>query len=314
MKKNPSQNLMRQYGALIALIILVVINCFTTKNFISVMTLWNLFTQATTVMILGLGMTIVIATGGINISVGSVLALSSMVLAKFILNGHIVMGVIASLAVAALTGAVTGVIVTKFKVQPMITTLAMMYTLRGIAKLMNGGTRLSYKNAAFSRFAYIKIGGCIPIQFAFIVILSLAIFILMRKTYFGNYVEAYGDNALATRISGINVVAVVTMCYVLCNVLACVAAIIETSSITCADPVNMGLNKETDAIAAVVVGGTPMSGGKPNIGGMLCGALVLQLITIMINMNNIPYSYSLIIKAAIIVVSLYVQNCRDKKV
>ena len=79
MKKNPSQNLMRQYGALIALIILVVINCFTTKNFISVMTLWNLFTQATTVMILGLGMTIVIATGGINISVGSVLALSSMV-------------------------------------------------------------------------------------------------------------------------------------------------------------------------------------------------------------------------------------------
>ena len=253
MKKNPSQNLMRQYGALIALIILVVINCFTTKNFISVMTLWNLFTQATTVMILGLGMTIVIATGGINISVGSVLALSSMVLAKFILNGHIVMGVIASLAVAALTGAVTGIIVTKFKVQPMITTLAMMYTLRGIAKLMNGGTRLSYKNAAFSRFAYIKIGGCIPIQFAFIVILSLAIFILMRKTYFGNYVEAYGDNALATRISGINVVAVVTMCYVLCNVLACVAAIIETSSITCADPVNMGLNKETDAIAAVVV-------------------------------------------------------------
>lgn len=175
MKKNPSQNLMRQYGALIALIILVVINCFTTKNFISVMTLWNLFTQATTVMILGLGMTIVIATGGINISVGSVLALSSMVLAKFILNGHIVMGVIASLAVAALTGAVTGIIVTKFKVQPMITTLAMMYTLRGIAKLMNGGTRLSYKNAAFSRFAYIKIGGCIPIQFAFIVILSLAI-------------------------------------------------------------------------------------------------------------------------------------------
>ena len=108
--------------------------------------------------------------------------------------------------------------------------------------------------------------------------------------------------------------AVVTMCYVLCNVLACVAAIIETSSITCADPVNMGLNKETDAIAAVVVGGTPMSGGKPNIGGMLCGALVLQLITIMINMNKIPYSYSLIIKAAIIVVSLYVQNCRDKKV
>ena len=158
----------------------------------------------------------------------------------------------------------------------MITTLAMMYTLRGIAKLMNGGTRLSYKNAAFSRFAYIKIGGCIPIQFAIIVILSLAIFILMRKTYFGNYVEAYGDNSLATRISGINVVAVVTMCYVLCNVLACVAAIIETSSITCADPVNMGLNKETDAIAAVVVGGTPMSGGKPNIGGMLCGALAVS--------------------------------------
>lgn len=313
MKKNPGLNLMRQYGALIALIILVIINCFTTKNFISVTTLWNLLTQATTVIILGLGMTIVIATGGINISVGSVLALSSMVLAKFILEGHIFLGLVASLGVAAFTGVVSGVIITKFKVQPMITTLAMMYALRGIAKLMNGGTRLSYKNAEFSNFAYLKIGGQIPIQVIIILILTFIVYILMRKTYFGNYVEAYGDNPLATKISGVNVGVIVTICYVLCNMLACIAAIIETSSITCADPVNMGLNKETDAIAAVVVGGTPMSGGKPNIGGMLCGALVLQLITMMINMNNIPYSYSLIIKAAIIVVSLYLQNLTDKK-
>lgn len=312
MNKKSDINILQTYGAPLALVVLIVINCFTTPNFVSFTTFWNLITQSTTVMILGLGMTLVIATGGINISVGSVMAISSMVLAKLVFQNQIGMGIISCIAVAALTGMLTGIIITKFNVQPMITTLAMMYVLRGIAKLLNGGTILNYKNAAFSDFAYIRLGGQIPIQFAIVIALTAVMLVLIKKTRFGTYVEAYGDNPLATKVSGINVILIVTLCYVLCNVLAGVSGILEAATTTCSDPVNMGLNKETDAIAATVVGGTPMAGGRPNILGTICGALILQLITIMINMNNVPYSYSLVLKAAIIVVSIYIQNMKNR--
>ena len=313
MKRSFDKNIMQKYGAFFALVILLLVNCFTTPNFVSMRTFWNLITQSVTVLILGLGMAVVIATGGINISVGSVMALSSMVLAKLVARGHIFLGIAACLAIAVLTGIITGLIITKFQVQPMITTLAMMYVLRGIAKLMNGGTILNYKNNAFSNLAYIRIGGEIPIQAVISLVFIILIMVLMNRTSFGNYVEAYGDNPLATKVAGVNVILIITACYAICNFLAGISGILETITTTCADPVNMGLNKETDAIAAVVVGGTPMSGGKPNILGMVCGVLVLQLITIMINMNNIPYSYSLVVKAAIIVVSLFVQNMNRKE-
>jgi len=309
-----AQYVIQKYGAFIALVLLVIVNCFITPNFMNVSTFWNLMNQSTTVMILGLGMVIVIATGGINISVGSVMALSAMALAKIVFQKQIVLGIIVCLLIAAFTGAITGLIITKFKIQPMIATMAMMYMLRGVAKLANGGTAMNYKNPQFSNIAYIKIAGQVPIQFLLVSILVFLVYILIKKTPFGSYVEAYGDNPQATRAAGINVILIVTVCYVICNLLAGISGIMEAIATTCADPVNMGLNKETDAIAAVVVGGTPMSGGKPNIPGMICGVLVLQLITIMINMNNIPYSYSLVIKALIIAVSLYVQNANKKQI
>ncbi len=310
MKIKSERNIFQAYGAPIALVILLLINCFTTPNFISWSTISNLVTHSATVMILGIGMTMVIATGGINISVGSVMAVSSMVLAKLVFKDHIITGVIVCLLVAVATGVITGIIITVFKVQPMITTLAMMYALRGVAKLLNGGTILNYKNQDFSNFAYVKIAGIIPIHFVIVFVLAAAGFILLRKTRFGLYVEAYGDNPTATKIAGVNTILVVTAAYVLCNVLAGVSGILEAAATTCADPVNMGLNKETDAIAATVVGGTPMAGGRPNVFGTICGALILQLITIMINMNNVPYSYSLVLKALIIVISIYAQNIK----
>ncbi len=313
MSKKSDVNILQMYGAPLALTVLIAINCFTTPNFVSWATFRNLVTQSTTVMILGLGMTLVIATGGINISVGSVMAVSSMVLAKLVFRDHIMAGIICCMVVAALTGMLTGVVITKFHVQPMITTLAMMYVLRGIAKLLNGGTILNYKNPAFSDFAYIKLGGGIPVQLVIVLFLAVLMLILLKKTRFGTYVEAYGDNPLATKMSGVNVVLIVTLCYILCNVLAGISGILEAAVTTCSDPVNMGLNKETDAIAATVVGGTPMAGGKPNILGTVCGVLILQLITIMINMNNVPYSYSLVLKAIIIVVSIYIQNMKKRE-
>lgn len=304
--------ILQSYGALIVLAILIIINCFMTKNFMNINTIWNLGTQSTTVIILALGMTTVIATGGIDISVGSVMAVSAMILAKILAEGYIPMAILAGLATAVLCGLLSGSLVSCFRIQPMIVTLSMLFIMRGVAKLLNGGVFMDYKNPQFSNIAYIRVGGVIPIQFFLIGFLVVGMHILLNKTRFGVYVEAYGDNAMATKISGINVVFVVTICYVICSVMAGISGIFEAAVVTSADPSNMGNTQELDAIAATVLGGTPISGGKPNVGGTVCGALVLQLITMMVNMNNIPYAYALVLKAAIIVLAIYTQRKSQK--
>lgn len=304
---------LQNYGALCALAALVFFNCVFTENFISSITIWNLVIQSTTVMFLALGMTTVIATGGIDISVGSVMALAAMIAAKLIFQKQVFLGVVGGLGVAALCGFIVGVIIIKFKVQPMITTLAMMYALRGIAKVVNSGVVMNYKNRGFSNFAYIRIGGVVPIQLVIILVLVAAMYVLLRKTRFGFYVEAYGNNPRAARIAGIDTVMVVILCYMICAVLAGCSGLMEAALVTGVDPSNMGLTKEMDAIAATAVGGTLMTGGRPNVIGTVCGVFVMQLITMMVNMNNIPYSYSLVLKTLIIIAAVFIQNVSGKR-
>lgn len=302
-----------EYGALIALLVLVIINLFITKNFFSLRTLWNLLSQSTTIIILGLGMTVVIATGGINIAVGSMMALTGVITAKLVLAGYIWEGVLCGLLVAVLAGILTGYIVIKYNVQAMITSLSFMFILRGIAKLLNNGCIVTYKNKAFSNFFYKNIFGQIPLRFFIWLILAFLLWVLLQKTRFGIYVQAYGDNPQATRISGVNTVFAVTLCYAICNLYAGIAGLVDIGISTSADPAQMGLTKEMDAIAATVVGGTPIVGGKPNVWGTVFGGLVLQLITIMVNMNNVPYAYSRVLKAVIIIVAVFAQSVATKK-
>lgn len=302
-----------KYGALIALIVLVMINLAITKNFFSLRTLWNLLSQSTTVIILALGMTVVIATGGINIAVGSMMALSAVIAAKFILAGNIWLGICCGLIIAVLAGIATGYIVIRFNVQPMITSLSFMFILRGVAKLINNGRVVTYRNRDFSDFFYQNIFNQIPIRFIMWLILAALLWLLLKRTRFGIFIEAYGDNPKATKIAGINTVLVVTMTYAICNVFAGIAGFIDMGISTSADPALMGLTKEMDAIAATVVGGTPISGGKPKVWGTVCGALVLQLITIMVNMNNVPYAYARVIKAVIIVMAVFAHSIKEDK-
>ncbi len=303
-------NLLQQYGAVFALAFLILFNCAFTGNFISSITIWNLVIQSTTVMFLALGMTTVIATGGIDISVGSVMALSAMIAAKLIFHKHILLGVFSSLGAAAVCGFIVGTIIIRFRVQPMITTLAMMYALRGVAKLINNGTVMNYRNRPFSSLAYIRVWDAVPIQLFIIIVLVAVMYVLLRKTRFGFYVEAYGTNPRAARIAGVNTVAVVVCSYVICAVLAGCSGLMEAALVSGVDPANMGFTKEMDAIAATAVGGTLMTGGRPNVLGTVCGVFALQLVTMMVNMNNVPYSYSLVIKTLIIGIAVYVQNVR----
>lgn len=313
LKKLTAADIISEYGAIVAFVLLFAINSIFTKNFFKMQTVWNILTQSTTTVLLGLGMTVVIATGGINISVGSGMAMTAMVSSQFLLKGQIVPALLFGLLSGIVFGVVTGQIVIRLKIQPMIVSLSLMFIMRGIAKLITDGRVQNCRNKAFQNFFYEKIGGVFPVRAAIWIVLAFLLWILLSKTRYGNYIEAYGDNPDATYISGIPVVAVITAAYVICNVFAFAAGIVEAGYTNTVDPANMGLTKEMDAIAATVVGGTSISGGRPHVLGTVFGALVLQLITVMVNMNNIPVPYSNIIKAAIIIAAICMQQMKGKR-
>lgn len=301
-----------KYGAFLTLLILVLFNSLFTKNFFNINTLWNVVIQSSTIMLLSLGMTIVIATGGIDISVGSIMAFSSILAAKFISQGAIWEGVGIGLVAAILIGAFNGAIISHFKIQPMIATLAMMYMLRGLAQVVNNGRILSFKQPQFTQIAYIRIGNVIPVQLIIVVIVIILIYVLLKKTRFGVYVQSYGDNKIATKMSGVNTGILLIVVYGLCALLAGASGIIETARIEASDPSKIGKMVELDAIAATAIGGTPLIGGKANILGTVMGVYIMQIITVMVNMNNIQYAYSLVIKTVIVVLALYLQKRNAK--
>ena len=310
MKKYSTGDIVRKYGALIVLIALILINAFVTRNFLRLNTMWNLFIQSFAVIIISLGMTLVIATGGIDISVGSTMALASIIFAKMLITYE--MNILVSLGTALLAACVfglfNGLLVGIFDFQPIVATLILMISGRGIAQQVNNGAVLSFYGNKFADIGIYRIGGKVPIQVVFIAIAVAAIAFLARKTTFGTYVQAIGDNKTASKLVGLRTSRVLIGTYILCALLAGCAACFETLRLCSADPNNIGSGIELDCIAAVAIGGTSMSGGKAVIWGTVVGALVMQLITIMMNMNNIFYAYALVIKSIIIIVALYLQK------
>lgn len=300
------------YGVFIAFILLFAGNSLFTKNFFSMITVQNILSQCATTVFLGVGMTVVIATGGINISVGSVMAFSAMVAAKAIKAGYMWQGMLFGLLLAVVCGALTGYLIIRFDIQPMIASLSMMFILRGLAKLLNDGKNMNPGSRELNNFLYEMVGP-VSVRTVIWLIAVVVVFILVVKTRYGICIESYGDNGRAARIAGINVALVIVSSYALCNVLACVAGYIEMGYSSIVDPGNMGLTKEMDAIAATVLGGTSIDGGKAHIWGTVCGAMVLQMITIMVNMNNISSSYAKIIKAVIIVLAVFLQNMKKNR-
>lgn len=314
-QRNGIGDTMLKYGTLIVLIIITVANAIFTKNFFSMGTFWNLMFQCTTVMILAMGMTIVIAAGGIDISVGSMMACASMISARIMFIGpeFIVAGIIVSLIVSIAAGGLIGLLISKYRIQPMIVTLSMLYILRGIGQLIHNGGTLSVEKSYFTEFAYIQLWGVVPIQLFVWIFIIAVVYILLRKTKFGTYVEAFGDNPAATKISGINIVVVVVIAHALCSLFAGIAGLLETALANSSDPNTLGMLMELDAIAATAIGGTPMTGGRPNITGTILGVFIITLITIIVNMNNIPYAWSLVLKTIVLVAALYMQNMRNRK-
>lgn len=300
-----------KYVAAIALSILVLINVFFTSHFASWVTFTNLFTQATKVALVGLGMTFIIASGGIDISVGSAMGLGSVIAAIAILNGNL-WAVFVSIVIILGFSVISGYLDSKLMILPLVSTLALMYIMRGLARGISGRGTVTYNNPELTKFFITPIGGVIPMHFFVLLVVAVVMYIVVNKMKFGFDLEAYGNNRIAATISGINTSKTIMICYIICGIMCWIGGVLVMGMVGSADPARVGLDVEVDAIAATVVGGTPISGGHPNIIGTICGVFLLQVITMMVNMNNVAYAYSLMIKASIIVLAIISHNLFKK--
>ncbi len=295
------------YGALAALCLLLLANIAFTPNFADFDNFRNILVQVTPTMLVAIGMTFVIATGGIDLSVGSVMAIASAVAAVSLDYGAGV-AILLGLLAATAFGALNGVLIAGFKIQPIIITLALLIAGRGIAQVIsNGGQLIPFTNESFEYLGKGEIAG-IPFQIILLVLIVALTIFFLRKTIFGRYIIAVGGNEEAARLSGVRVNWTKISVYALSGLLAGIAGLIYTARLGASDASKVGESIELDAIAATVVGGTPLTGGRATIIGTVIGALIMQIITTSFNMNGIKFSYSLVIKAAIILLAVYIQR------
>ncbi|HLM60106.1 MAG TPA: ABC transporter permease, partial [Pyrinomonadaceae bacterium] len=295
------------YGAAIALTVLLILNLAFTPGFASFNNFSNILVQVTPTMLVAIGMTFVIATGGIDLSVGSVMAIASAVTAVSLDYGAIP-AVLIGLIVATAVGALNGVLISSFRIQPIIITLAVLIAGRGIAQVIsNGGQLIPFSNPTFEYLGKGLIAG-IPVQILLLAaVVGLAIFVF-RSTIFGRYIAAVGGNETAARLAGVPTVSTKLSVYAVSGLLAGIAGMIYTARLGASDASKVGDTIELDAIAATVVGGTPLTGGRASIIGTVIGALIMIVITTSFNMNDMKYSWSLVIKAVIILLAVYLQR------
>ncbi|AGS58767.1 ribose ABC transporter permease [Proteus mirabilis] len=260
---------------------------------------------------MAVGMTLVILTSGIDLSVGSLLALTGAVAASMVgADVNALVAVVGALALGAAIGGVTGVIIAKGKVQAFIATLVMMLLLRGVTRVYTDGSPI---NTGFSDnadlFSWFGIGRPfgIPTPIWLMMIVFLSAWYVLHHTRLGRYIYALGGNEAATRLSGISVDKIKIIVYALCGLLAALASVIEVARLSSAQPM-AGNGYELDAIAAVVLGGTSLAGGKGRIMGTLIGALILGFLNNALNLLGISSNYQMIVKAVVILLAVLVDN------
>ncbi|EPF7614660.1 ribose ABC transporter permease [Vibrio metoecus] len=310
-KKLLSKEWLIEQKSLIALLFLVVVVSFLNPNFFTVDNLLNILRQTSVNAIIAVGMTLVILTAGIDLSVGSVLALCGAFAASLIaMEVPVLLAVPTALLAGAALGAISGIIIAKGKVQAFIATLVTMTLLRGVTMVYTDGRPIStgFTDTA-DTFAWFGTGYAlgIPVPVWLMVVVFAGAWYLLNHTRFGRYVYAVGGNESATRLSGINVDRVKIGVYAICGLLAALAGIIVTSRLSSAQP-TAGMGYELDAIAAVVLGGTSLMGGKGRIMGTLIGALIIGFLNNALNLLDVSSYYQMIAKAVVILLAVLVDN------
>lgn len=304
-----ARELLQDYGVYAAVVLLLLVNAFWTSNFLTAANMRVQLEQMVPVLVVALGMALVIGTEGIDLSVGAVIALSSAAIPLY--DGYGAwMAILAALVVGALAGVVNGLMIAFAGVQPIVATLALMIGLRGLAVIINGASAKNVLNPFIDDIGTGDWLG-VPEMAYFGAALVIIVAFLVRRTTFGRQLVAIGDNRAASRLAGLPVRRVLVTVYVLSGLFAAVAGVMLVGYGSYADPSNLGLNYELSAITAVVVGGTPLSGGKVRVIGTVAGALLMQLITATLIQHDIKSSYEQMVEAAIIIVAVWAARGRS---
>lgn len=304
---------------LLILALVYAFNFFFTPGFFSIElknghffgSIIDVVDRATPVMLLSLGMALVIATGGVDLSVGAIMAIIGSVAVKMVEQGQYPVGAVLllSLALGAGLGLWNGALVSFVGVQPIVATLILMVAGRGIAQLLTGGQIITTENSAF---AYLGSGFFAGLPFTYTLVAAAFIFtaLLVRKSALGLFIESVGDNEVASRYSGINTRAIKCFAYGMSGLFSAAAGLIAASDIKAADANNAGLYLELDAILAVVLGGTALTGGRFYLFNSLLGALLIQTLTTTILTRGVPVEFTLVVKAMIILLVCLAQSER----
>lgn len=298
--------ILRTYGAVIALVMLVVVASFASDRFLTLANIFNVLRQIAIVGVLALGMTFVILTAGIDLSVGAILTVVVVYTADTVQLYGVVPGILVALAVGAFLGLVNGLGVTLGKVQPFIMTLGMLAMAKGFALLFTQGTPIAITNETFLALGNGRVLG-IPNPVIVFLALLLVTWFVLRHTVFGRSVYAVGANEEAARLSGVPVTVVKTSVYVVSGLMAGVAGILYASQLGVGSPV-AGDGYELDAIAATVVGGTSLFGGIGGVGGTFVGAALLGVLSNFLNLTGVsPYAQN-VFRGALIVAAVLLQR------
>ena len=301
---------LRDNGVYLALVAILVFDLFFTDRFITTKNLNLQITLCTRIIVVALGMALVIGTEGIDLSVGAIVALSGALLVTF----HSLPGVLAILlvlAVGALVGVLNGTLVAYFGVQPIVATLAFLFAGRSIATLLQQGHNPAISNKVITGIASGSVLGLKGLIIAAAVPV-LAVMFIVRKTLFGRRIVAIGDNVRAAYLSGIPVKTTLLLVYVTSGLLAAWAGVMDTANSGYADSLSSGLNFELFAITAVVVGGTPLSGGRVRVVNTVAAAIFMQLLRSTLTFHNAPDAVSQMITAGVIILAVYVSRVRAR--
>ncbi len=314
---------------LIALAILVIFNIIFVPGFLSVEItddgrlygrIFDILNRSSSLIILSLGMTFVIATAGIDISVGAVVAISGAVVCSLIggrgdgvAETPMIVAMIAAIAAGTVCGAWNGFLVSKIKIQPMVVTLILMVAGRGIAQLLTEGQIITVYYEPFSYIGSNIPGNIIPSPIIIAAIMVALVLFILKKTSLGLFIQSVGINPTASRYAGINVTLVIFLVYAFSGFCAGVSGLIESSLIRAADANNAGLNMEMDAILAVALGGTLLSGGKFYIGGSIIGAITIQTLTTTMYAIGVASDQLPVVKAIVVIILCLIQSQRFRE-
>jgi ribose transport system permease protein len=322
------KDLFQKFAALASLLGLTIVFSFVSDSFFTVGNGMTVALQVTSIAYLGIGATCVIITGGIDLSVGAILALSGVVAALAVRAGAPVpAGMLAGLLVGALCGAVNGLCVTLLRLPPFIATLGMMMVARGVALQITdakaiGGLGDGFAelgNGSLWRVATVGDDGFpdvtfpgIPYPVLLMVLLAVAVAVLLNRTTLGRHLYAVGSNADASRLSGVDVRGVTLFAYVLSGLLAGLTGCVLMSRLVTAQP-SEGLMYELDAIAAAVIGGTSLSGGVGTVSGTLIGAFVIGILRNGLNMGGVSAFTQQIIIGLVILLTVWIDQMRHRR-